>query len=227
MQALIFEPRVSRKNLLQEKLESVGLDTEFVDGDFFDDCAANFGSYGLDGQAILIAESATTNVLIRAIRRSGSKIPIIAFFDTKNSDETEVLLNSGADDVVSSPFTGGEVLSRINSILRRSHGHASESVSVGEITFYFDGREPVVSGAPIELSKREYQILSFLALNAGKTVSKNAIYDALYSTSPDQPYDKVIDVYICKLRKKITQAANSGFKYILTVRGRGYKLAAE
>ena len=62
-------------------------------------------------------------------------------------------------------------------------------------------------------------------LNAGRVVSKGAIYDAVYGMSEEQPFDKVIDVYICKIRKKIDQSAESGHNYIETVHGRGYKFA--
>ena len=95
---------------------------------------------------------------------------------------------------------------------------------VGELTAFFDGSDPIVSGSRIKLSKREHSVFQHLALNSNKVISKDAIYDSIYGASIDQPFDKVIDVYICKLRKKFAKAADSGWQYIETVHGRGYKL---
>ncbi len=74
---------------------------------------------------------------------------------------------------------------------------------MGEVTAYFDGRDPEVAGERVKLSRREHAIFQHLALNAHRVISKAAIYDAVYGMADDQPFDKVIDVYICKIRKKI------------------------
>lgn len=173
--------------------------------------------------AIVIAEAQITANLVRRLRQVGADLPILIFSEAKSSESIARFLDAGADDIVLYPFSRAEIVSRINSIVRRGHGHSSESLTIGEITVFFDGRDPIISGETVPLSKREYDIFLQLAINADKTVSRNTIYDALYSMSPDQPFDKVIDVYICKLRKKISEATASGFNYILTVRGRGYR----
>ena len=123
-----------------------------------------------------------------------------------------------------SPIRGAEVLSRMNSVIRRLYGHAAESIVMGELTVFFDGRDPIISGCRIKLSKREHSVFQHLALNSNKVISKDAIYDAIYGSSIDQPFDKIIDVYICKLRKKITAASKNRWQYIETVQGRGYRL---
>ena len=146
--------------------------------------------------------------------------------DFRNSRDTAAALDAGADDDIVIPVKSVELRSRINSITRRSHGHAAESVNVGEVTAYFDGRDPEISGQVVKLSRREHAIFQQLVLNAGRVVSKATIYDAVYGMSEEQPFDKVIDVYICKIRKKIDQSAASGHNYIETVHGRGYKFAA-
>ena len=112
----------------------------------------------------------------------------------------------------------------MNSVIRRLYGHAADSIVMGELTAYFDGRDPIISGSRIKLSKREHSVFQHLALNSNKVISKDAIYDAVYGSSIDQPFDKIIDVYICKLRKKIAAASESGWQYIETVQGRGYRL---
>ncbi len=226
MRAYVFEPRQKRQAALSSELEGVGIHVIFVDDEFFSSGLTHLIQQGGDSSAILIGESPDAHSQIRALRRSGCENPLIVLRDFRNAQDTSAALDFGADDVIVSPIRGGEVLSRINSIIRRSHGHASESVLVGELTAYFDGRDPIVSGARIKLSKREHTIFQHLALNSNKVISKNAIYDAVYGMSADQPFDKVIDVYICKLRKKIAAAAESGSHYIETVHGRGYKLSA-
>lgn len=226
MRAYVFEPREKRQLALSSQLGNVGIHVILVEADFFSTGLTHLNQPGGDFSAILIGESPATHTQIRAVRQAGCENPLIVLRDFRNAQDTSAALDFGADDVVVSPIRGGEVLSRINSIIRRSHGHASESVLVGELTAYFDGRDPVVSGARIKLSKREHTIFHHLVLNSNRVSSKNAIYDAVYGMSADQPFDKVIDVYICKLRKKIAAAAKSGSHYIETVHGRGYKLSA-
>lgn len=226
MRAYVFEPREKRRASLQAELENVGLQPLFVGEEFFETGLAPLSQPGSEHRAILIGESVNTHKQIRAVRASGCENPLIVLRDFRNSTDTAAALDRGADDVIVSPIKGSEVFSRINSIVRRFHGHAAESVIVGEVTAYFDGRDPIVSGARIRLSKREHSIFQHLALNSNKVISKNAIYDAVYGMSADQPFDKVIDVYICKLRKKIAAAAQSGAQYIETIHGRGYKLSA-
>lgn len=226
MRAYVFEPREKRQASLASELENAGLQPLFVGEDFFESGLAPLTQPGNDARAILIGESPDTHAQIRAVRRAGCANPVIVLRDFRNSQDTSAALDRGADDVIVSPIKGSEVLSRINSIVRRFHGHASESVVVGELTAFFDGRDPIVSGSRIKLSKREHSIFQHLALNSNKVISKNAIYDAVYGMSADQPFDKVIDVYICKLRKKIAAAAASGSQYIETIHGRGYKLSA-
>ncbi|MCI5097400.1 MAG: response regulator transcription factor [Rhodobacteraceae bacterium] len=225
MRAYVFEPREDRHTSLAAQLGGVGVETQFVAEDFFVTGLAALRQPGLDTRAILIGESESVYDQIRSVRGAGCSNPIIVLRDFRNSRDTSALLDSGADDVIVSPIKGSEVLSRINSIIRRFHGHAADSVVVGELTAFFDGRDPIVSGSRIKLSKREHSIFQHLALNSHRVISKNAIYDAVYGMSADQPFDKVIDVYICKLRKKIAAAAESGCQYIETIHGRGYKLS--
>lgn len=226
MRAYFFEPRKNRHEALTAELEGAGIQVTIVDGEFFGTGLEHLKHQLADSSAILIGESPQTHSQIRAIRRSGCENPVIVLRDFRNAQDTAAALDYGADDVVVSPVRGSEVLSRINSVVRRWHGHAAECVEIGELTAYFDGRDPLVSGSRVRLSKREHAIFHHLALYSNKVISKNAIYDAVYGASADQPFDKVIDVYICKLRKKIATAAASGSHYIETVHGRGYKLSA-
>ena len=220
MRMYIFEQRKERCAGLTAELRSAGIELQFVTAEFFTTGLGPLLQPGHQTNAVLIGEGDDTREYIRAMRTAGCVNPVIVLKDFRNAKDTSDLLNLGADDVIVSPIRGAEVLSRTNSIIRRHYGHASESVIVGELTAYFDGRDP------IKLSKREYSVFKHLALNSNKVISKNAIYDAIYGSSIDQPFDKVIDVYICKLRKKLASASKSGWQYIETVHGRGYKLSS-
>lgn len=224
MRAYVYEPRQTRRSYLISELEGVDIKAHFVGSDFFGEGKSALSRQVDDSDVILLGEGEDTHSLIKMVRQSGLDSPLIVLRDVRNTRDTSAALDQGADDVVIQPVRGAELLSRINSIIRRAHGHSSESVVIGELSAFFDGRDPIVSGKSIKLSNREHAIFSHLALNTNKVVSKNAIYDAVYGASIDQPFDKVIDVYICKLRKKFAAAADSGFQYIETVHGRGYRL---
>jgi two-component system cell cycle response regulator CtrA len=226
MRIYVFEQREERRDGLAAELRGSGMEPTFLAKDFFQTGLGLLNQPGHETRAVLIGECSDLRQHIRAIRNAGCPNPVIVLRDFRNANDTADLLNIGADDVIVSPIRGAEVLSRTNSIIRRYHGHAADSVVVGELTAYFDGRDPIVSGSRIKLSKREHSVFQHLALNHKKVISKDAIYDAIYGASIDQPFDKVIDVYICKLRKKIATAAESGWQYIETVHGRGYKLSS-
>lgn len=223
MYIYVFEPRSGRREALLAELKAVGMSPITISESFFSTDLSVLNRKGSDTRGIVIGETPLVLDYIRAIRNAGCLNPVLILRDFKNSRDTSEALDHGADDVMISPIKGVEVLSRVNSINRRAYGHAAESVTVGEVTAYFDGRDPEVSGERLRLSRREHAIFQHLALNANKVISKGAIYDAVYGMDDDQPFDKVIDVYICKLRKKITAAADSGHQYIETVYGRGYK----
>lgn len=226
MRAYVYEPSQMRRDYLVAELEGVEIKAHFVCEDFFHEGRTALSQQIESSDAILLGEAENTQSLIRVVRQSGLRSPLIVLRDVRNARDTSAALDQGADDVIVQPVRGAELLSRINSIIRRAHGHASESVMIGEMVAFFDGRDPLVAGKNVKLSKREHAIFSHLALNSNKTVSKHAIYDAVYGASIDQPFDKVIDVYICKLRKKFSAASAIGAQYIETVHGRGYRLGA-
>ena len=139
MRAYVYEPREKRRASLASELENAGLQPLFVGEEFFETGLAPLTQTGSEHRAILIGESVNTHRQIRAVRHAGCENPLIILRDFRNSADTAAALDRGADDVIVSPIKGGEVLSRINSIVRRFHGHAAESISVGEVTA-FDGR---------------------------------------------------------------------------------------
>lgn len=225
MRIYVFEQREERRDALAVEFKSAGLIPQFVSSQFFSSDLNVLLQPGQETRGVLLGDSVNVKIYIRTLRSAGCANPILVLKDTRNARETSELLNLGADDVMVYPIRGTEVMSRTNSVVRRLCGHAGGSVVVGELTAYFDGRDPVVSGNQIKLSRREHSVFQHLALNPNRVISKDAIYDAVYGSSIDQPFDKVIDVYICKLRKKFSMASEVGWQYIETVHGRGYKLS--
>ena len=128
----------------------------------------------------------------------------------------------GADDYLTKPFNREELVARIHAIVRRSKGHAQSIIKTGKIAVNLDAKTVDVDGHPVHLTGKEYQMLELLSLRKGSTLTKEMFLNHLYG-GMDEPEVKIIDVFICKLRKKLA-LATGGANYIETVWGRGYVL---
>lgn len=175
--------------------------------------------------AILVSSAAGPEAFIARLRAVVGPVIIVSLLAHRCVTSTIQHLRAGADDVLVKPINPQEIEARLHAVRRRAHGHSSPELTVGRLTVFLDGRDPAVDGQRLRLSHREHAIFSVLALNVGRVVSKEKIYETVYTLSGSDPLDKVIDVYICKLRKKIAEATG-GDKYIETVYGRGYKFEA-
>ncbi|PWC35161.1 response regulator transcription factor [Azospirillum sp. TSO22-1] len=175
--------------------------------------------------AIVIGSVPDSAEFVTYLRSLKTKAPIICLIERRCANTTVKILHAGADDVLVKPVVSAEIRARIEATQRRSHGHSTNAISVGRLTVYLDGRDPEIDGERLRLSQREHAILSVLALHHRRVVSKEHIYESVYGLSESEPLDKVIDVYICKLRKKIAGVTDGG-RYIETVYGRGYKFEA-
>ena len=125
----------------------------------------------------------------------------------------------GADDFITKPFDSNELVARMQAIIRRSKGFSQPVLHVGNLQLNLDSRDVVVKGNIIHLTGKEYTILELLVLRKGMVLTKEAFLNHLYG-GMDEPDIKIIDVFICKLRKKLAQAGVD--KLIDTVWGRGY-----
>ena len=122
------------------------------------------------------------------------------------------------------PFVSEELIVRIKALARRAEGHSSAVIRVGDIQLNLDTQNIEVQGIPLELTGKEYQILEFLLVRRGATVTKNNFLNRLYS-GMDEPEEKIIDVFMCKIRKKLQEILGpQGREYIETIWGRGYVL---
>lgn len=160
--------------------------------------------------------------VLRQLRLSRIDTPILIL---TGSDDTESKLRGfgfGADDYMTKPFHREEMIARIQAIIRRSKGHSHSVIRTGDIIVDLDARSVEVHGQPVKLTGKEYQILELFSLRKGTTLTKEMFLNHLYG-GMDEPELKIIDVFICKLRKKLS-AALDGENYIETVWGRGYVL---
>ena len=160
--------------------------------------------------------------VLKSLRASKIQTPILILSGLAELDNKIKGLGFGADDYLTKPFDKQELLARIKAIVRRSQGHAQSQIKIGRVTVNLDSRTVEVDGKPVHLTGKEYGILELLALRKGTTLTKEMFLNHLYG-GMDEPEVKIIDVFICKLRKKLEQAAG-GENYIETVWGRGYVL---
>ena len=128
----------------------------------------------------------------------------------------------GADDYVTKPFHRDELVARIHAVVRRSKGHSQSVIRTGKLAINLDAKTISADGAPLHLTGKEYAIFELLSLRKGTTLTKEMFLNHLYG-GMDEPELKIIDVFICKLRKKLSSACG-GENYIETVWGRGYVL---
>ncbi len=127
----------------------------------------------------------------------------------------------GADDFISKPFDKAELVARMQAVVRRSKGYSQPTLRVGSLQLNLDSREVLVDGKPVHLTGKEYSILELLVLRKGMVLTKEAFLNHLYG-GMDEPEMKIIDVFICKLRKKLALAGAG--QLIGTVWGRGYMM---
>ncbi|HNQ92888.1 MAG TPA: response regulator transcription factor [Alphaproteobacteria bacterium] len=160
--------------------------------------------------------------VLKKLRADKVNVPILILSGLAELDSKIKGLGFGADDYLTKPFEKAELIARIKAIVRRSQGHAQSKIDIGRVTVNLDSRTVEVDGKPIHLTGKEYGILELLALRKGTTLTKEMFLNHLYG-GMDEPEVKIIDVFICKLRKKIEQATD-GENYIETVWGRGYVL---
>jgi two-component system cell cycle response regulator CtrA len=150
------------------------------------------------------------------------RTPILILSGLSELDHKIKGLGFGADDFLTKPFDRRELIARIQAIVRRSKGHSESTIRTGKLVVNLDARVVTVDDNPLHLTAKEYGIIELLSLRKGTTLTKEMFLNHLYG-GMDEPELKIIDVFVCKLRKKLTQATG-GSHYIETVWGRGYVL---
>lgn len=158
--------------------------------------------------------------VLKNFRASKVDTPILILSGLTELDNKIKGLGFGADDYLTKPFDKRELMARLQAIVRRSQGHSQSTIETGNVVVNLDSRTVSVSGQPVHLTGKEYGIIELLSLRKGSTLTKEVFLNHLYG-GMDEPEVKIIDVFICKLRKKI-ENVNDGECYIETVWGRGY-----
>jgi two-component system, cell cycle response regulator CtrA len=160
--------------------------------------------------------------VLRSLRVSKVKTPILILSGLAGIGDKVKGFGFGADDYMTKPFHKDELVARIHSIVRRSKGHAQSVIQTDDLVVNLDTKMTEINGARVYLTGKEYQMLELLSLRKGMTLTKEMFLNHLYG-GIDEPEMKIIDVFICKLRKKLANASG-GKNYIETVWGRGYVL---
>lgn len=162
--------------------------------------------------------------VLKRMRDAGVKTPVIIVSGLAGIQDKVKGLNAGADDYMTKPFHKDELVARILAVTRRSKGHPASIITAGDLSVNIDLRIATVAGQPLHLTGKEYQMLELLALRKGILLTKEMFLNHLYG-GMDEPELKIIDVFICKLRKKLAAAGDGDYDGIIqTIWGRGYTL---
>jgi two-component system cell cycle response regulator CtrA len=159
--------------------------------------------------------------VVRRLRLARNDTPVLILSGLTRPAAKVKGLGLGADDFITKPFDRAELLARIQAIVRRSKGFSQSTLYVGPLRLNMDSREVTIDGRTVPLTGKEYSILELLVLRKGMVLTKEAFLNHLYG-GMDEPEMKIIDVFVCKLRKKLLQAGADNM--IGTIWGRGYMI---
>ena len=160
--------------------------------------------------------------VLKSLRLAKVQTPVLILSGNAIVEAKVKALGFGADDYITKPFHKDELVARIQAVVRRSKGHSQSVITTGKLTVNLDAKTVEVDGSRVHLTGKEYQMLELLSLRKGTTLTKEMFLNHLYG-GMDEPELKIIDVFICKLRKKLATVTD-GDNYIETVWGRGYVL---
>ena len=221
MRVLLVEDDISTSKSIELMLSSDG----------FNVYATDLGEEGLDlgklyDYDIILLDLGLPDMngydVLKKLRLSNVATPILILSGQSDLEDKVKALGFGADDYVTKPFHKEELVARIHAIIRRSKGHAQPMIKTGKLSVNLEEKTVESADGPIHLTGKEYAMLELLSLRKGTTLTKEMFLNHLYG-GMDEPELKIIDVFICKLRKKLA-TATGGDNYIETVWGRGYVL---
>lgn len=160
--------------------------------------------------------------VLKKLRAAKVRTPVMILSGIGEMDSKVRALGFGADDYITKPFHREELIARIQAVVRRSRGHSQSVIRTGKLGVNLDAKTVEVDGNRVHVTGKEYAMLELLSLRKGTTLTKDMFLNHLYN-GIDEPEAKIIDVFICKLRKKLSLSCG-GNNYIETVWGRGYVL---
>ena len=222
MRVLLIENDTETAQNIELKLKSEGLNVYTTD----------LGEEGIDLGKLydydiilldLILPDISGFQVLKSLRDNHVKTPVIILSGLDSIEDKIKSLDLGADDYISKPFDLNELIARIRAVVRRAKGHAQSVIHIGDLMVNLSTRAVRVRGTRVHLTGKEYQMLELFALRANTTVTNEMLLNHLYG-GMDEPDLKIIGVFVCKLRRKLADAAG-GKNFIETVWGRGFMLS--
>jgi two-component system, cell cycle response regulator CtrA len=221
MRILLIEDDSATAQSVMLMLKAAGLDVD----------AASFGQQGIergrsDDYDLILLDLMLPDMsgfqVLRALRGDHIRTPVLVLSSLDGVRDKAQALGFGADDYLTKPFHKDELIARIHAVARRCKKQAPATIKVGDLMVNIDHRTVELAGVPLHLTLKEYEILALLAARQGTILTKEMLLTHLYG-GIDEPCLKIVDVFLCKLRKKIA-AVSPGQNYIETIWGRGYVL---
>ena len=221
MRVLVIEDDQATSKILQMSLQSEGFvcDATAIGEDGLE--IARHYDYDLIILDLILPDMDGYEIL-RRLRAVQISTPVLILSGLNDIDDKIKGLGFGADDYLTKPFNRDELVARVRAIIRRSKGHPNSLIEIGQLKLDLNAKTVEAKGRPVRLTAREYSILELLAIRKGATLSKEIFLNHLYG-GREEPEFKIIDVFVCKLRKKLSDALD-GENYIETIWGRGYVL---
>lgn len=223
MRILVVEDEPELRRQVSERLEREGYQVQgtgegneglYLAGEYaFDAAIVDIGLPGISGIEV-----------IRRLRKKGSLLPVLVLTARGRWQDKVEGLEAGADDYLTKPFQMEELLARVKALLRRAAGSASQEMQFGPLRLDLAAQKVWVEGNEIELTTFEYRVLEHLVTHRNKVVSKQELADHLYAQDEDRD-SNVLEVLVGRLRRKLDPSGR--LTPIETVRGRGYRFAAE
>ncbi len=221
MRVLIIEDNYSTAQVIELALSSEGIICDRAELGEDGLQVSRLFEYDLIILDIMLPDIDGYEVLER-IRKAKSKVPILLLSGLDDSEKKIRGLGGGADDCLTKPFNNRELVARVKAIIRRSKGHSESTIEVSDLVINLDKHSSHLATQDLHLTTKEQSILELMALRKGQIVTKDQFLTHLYN-GIDEPELKIIDVFVCRLRKKIYEASK-GINYIETIWGRGYSL---
>ena len=222
MRILSIESDDVTARLLKAQLEAEGMDCTTIDLGEKGIRLAKTNAYDAILLDLGLLDMSGLDVL-RALRVAKMNTPIIIVSGVTDIETKVKTFGGGADDYIAKPYNRLELIARVQSVVRRSQGLAQPVVTIGALVVSPAEKRIEANGVRIHLTGKEYGLLEHLIRRRGMCVSKESLLAHLYGDIPAPPAIKIIDVFVCKIRKKLA-VATSGAQYIETVWGGGYIL---
>lgn len=223
MRILLIEDDSNTANILLNALRSEGFMCDSTD--IGEDAIQMTKLYKYDGIILdLMLPDMEGIEVLRRLRASKNRTPIIILSGLDGIAEKIKGFGCGADDYVTKPFNTNELIARLHAVVRRAMGYSDSVIKVGRLSINLQTRTAEIDSIPLRLTGKEYAILELLMLKRGYTLSKESFLTHLYDERSEEPAQKIVDVFMCKLRRKLEKALNSKESYIETIWGRGYML---